>query len=272
MITPVPLNGKGLMPIGWVWTTSPVQAEIRIPEHLLQIRDMKPTKSPGMYRPFKGLRILLKNRPLPPRPHAPDTISPKQRPEAGIENDRNLFKKAMVGVKPIASNKCRKKNAAMGMGRWRATKKAECDTLSQLQNLIEHGEGFVVADTPEYIEGVGYDVNPAVTRHLHRGDFSIQAHVDLHGLSARTAEEVFDRFLKESLMAGKRAVLIVHGRGLSSPQKPVLKTKVKQWLTTGPWHKWVLAFSSARACDGGAGATYVLLRQRPLTKRYRKRL
>jgi DNA-nicking Smr family endonuclease len=242
------------------------------PKRLLLIRDMKPTKSSGTYRPFEGLRILLKNKPLPRRSHAPDTITPKQRSETGIENDRNLFKRAMVGVKPISNNKCPKKNVAMGMGHWRAAKKAECDTLNQLQNLIEHGEGFVVADTPEYIEGVGYHVNPAVTRYLHRGNFSIQAHVDLHGLSARTAQEVFDRFLKESLMAGKRALLIVHGRGLSSPEKPVLKTKVEQWLTTGPWRKWVLAFSSARACDGGAGATYVLLRQRPLTRRYRKRL
>jgi len=30
------------------------------------------------------------------------------------------------------------------------------------------------------------------------------------------------------------------------------------------------AFTSARSCDGGAGATYVLLRQRPVTKRMRK--
>jgi len=272
MVTRVPLNGKRLLPIGWIWTTSPVQAKIRNPERLLQTHYMKPTKSKGIFRPFESLGILLKNRPLPPSPRTPDRIRRKPIPEAGVENDRSLFKAAMVGVKPISGNKCRKKITAMGNRRERAVNKDECDTLVQLQNLIEHGDGFVVADTPEYIEGVGYHVNPGVTRHLHRGDFSIQAHVDLHGLSARTAEEVFDRFLKESLMAGKRALLIVHGRGLSSPDKPVLKTKVKQWLTTGPWRKWVLAFSSARACDGGAGATYVLLRHRPLTRRYRKRL
>jgi DNA-nicking Smr family endonuclease len=72
-------------------------------------------------------------------------------------------------------------------------------------------------------------------------------------------------------MAGKRSVLIVHGRGLSSPSKPVLKAKVYEWLTSGQWRKWVIAFSSARSYDGGTGATYVLLRQRPLTKRFRKR-
>jgi DNA-nicking Smr family endonuclease len=177
----------------------------------------------------------------------------------------------MAGVKPIPTKKSREKIGAIGKGRLPVKKKAKCDTLIRLNNLIKHGQGFVVADTPEYMEGVGYHVHPATTRYLHRGNFSIQAHIDLHGLSAQTAEEEFNRFLKQALTSGKRAVLIVHGRGLSSPDKPVLKTKVHQWLTTGPWHKWVLAYSSARLCDGGAGATYVLLRQRPLTKRYKKK-
>jgi DNA-nicking Smr family endonuclease len=66
-------------------------------------------------------------------------------------------------------------------------------------------------------------------------------------------------------------ILIIHGRGLSSPADPVLKTKVIQWLSTGPWRKWVMAYASARLCDGGAGATYVLLRNRPATKRMKKK-
>jgi DNA-nicking Smr family endonuclease len=233
---------------------------------------MKSSKASGIFRPFKDLDILLKNRPLPPMPTAGDQIIPETGAESGAENDHNLFKAAMADVKPISGNKGRKKMTVRGRRRGPPQKIDERETLCRLQKLIEHGDGFVVADTPEYIEGVGYHVNQGMTRHLHRGDFSIQAHIDLHGLSVRSAEEVFNRFLRESLLSGKRALLIVHGRGLSSPDKPVLKTKVKQWLTTGPWRKWVLAFSSARACDGGTGATYVLLRQRPLTRRYRKRL
>jgi len=31
---------------------------------------------------------------------------------------------------------------------------------------------------PEYIEGMDQSVNPAITHRLHRGDFSIQAHVE----------------------------------------------------------------------------------------------
>jgi DNA-nicking Smr family endonuclease len=114
-------------------------------------------------------------------------------------------------------------------------------------------------------------VNPAIAHRLHRGDFSIQAHVDLHGLNVEAARETFDKFMQKNIAAGKNAGLVIHGRGLSSPVGPVLKSKVYQWLTSSPWHKWVVAFTSARLCDGGAGATYVLFRQRPLTKRYRKK-
>ncbi|MGD0625276.1 MAG: Smr/MutS family protein, partial [Thermodesulfobacteriota bacterium] len=81
---------------------------------------------------------------------------------------------------------------------------------------------------------------------------------------------VLQRFLKWAVMTGKRGVLIIHGRGLSSPQEPVLKEKVIEWLTRGPWRKWVIAYASARLCDGGAGATYVLLRRRPVSKRLKR--
>jgi len=177
----------------------------------------------------------------------------------------------MVGVKPILKDKYSQKIAPTAKQCPATERKNESESLARLNNLIKNGAGFLVADTAEYIEGVGHHVNPAITKHLHRGDFSIQASIDLHGLSAHAAENAFNRFLKEVLLSGKRAVLVVHGRGLSSPNKPVLKNKVIELLTTGPWRKWVLAFTSARLCDGGAGATYVLLRQRPLTKRFRKR-
>jgi DNA-nicking Smr family endonuclease len=147
---------------------------------------------------------------------------------------------------------------------------AESEILLRLEKLVKTGKGFVVADTAEYIEGTGYKVNREVAKKLHRGDFSIQGHIDLHGLSVENAREAFEDFFKKSIADGKRMVLVIHGRGLSSPAEPILKTNVFKWLTTGPWRKWVMAYASARLCDGGAGATYVLLRRRPATKRFKK--
>jgi DNA-nicking Smr family endonuclease len=42
---------------------------------------------------------------------------------------------------------------------------------------------------------------------------------------------------------------------------PVLKQRLKTWLTRSALALNVLAFSSARLVDGGTGAVYVLLRR-----------
>jgi len=245
---------------------------------------MKTSKSSGAFRPFEDLKSLLKSIALKPAP------SPANNPDKGIlktcdrdhgvsrqaENmlnkqasENELFLEAMIDVKPIHRGD-RIEHISTTSPPAGSDHDPESETLLKLNNLVKFGKGFVVADTPEYIEGTGYNVNPEIPKRLHRGDFSIQAHIDLHGLGVEDARDAFDKFFKDSITTGKRGVLIVHGRGLSSPDKPVLKTRVIEWLTCGPWRKWVIAFSSAKLCDGGAGATYVLLRQRPMTKRYRK--
>jgi DNA-nicking Smr family endonuclease len=224
---------------------------------------MKSSKSSHSFKSFRDLEVLVKNRSLPARREVvPKKIDVVQGPEL----EEKLFKKAMEGVKPIPRDKyVGRKNQIILPETTRSSEDAE--TLEKLVNLVRYGTGFTVSDTPEYIEGTGYNVPPSIAKRLHRGDFSIQAHVDLHGLGADDAKETFEEFLDWAVTTGRRGVLIVHGRGLSSPSEPVLKNKVKEWLTRGPWRKWVVAYCSARKCDGGAGATYVLLRQRPVSKR-----
>ncbi|UCD88748.1 MAG: Smr/MutS family protein [Desulfobacterales bacterium] len=187
-----------------------------------------------------------------------------------VEDEKKMFLEAMADVKPIQRGDRVEtySTASLPIDNY---VNSDDEALQELQQLVECGKGFVVSNTPEYIEGTGYNINPEFAKRLHRGDFSIQAHIDLHGLCVEDARTTFELFLKDSIMTGKRAVLVVHGRGLSSPHKPVLKTKVVEWLRCGPWRKWVIAFSSARSIDGGAGATYVLLRQRPVTRSQRKR-
>jgi DNA-nicking Smr family endonuclease len=233
---------------------------------------MTSSKPSDTYRPFKNLKTILEKRSFALAAHR------KENPAANIVKDRTpdsddqkgIFQEAMAGVVPIVGER-----TSVDNGQVTPTtvpqQDPEAEALAQLEDLVRHGAGFIISDTPEYIEGIGYGVNPEIAKRLHLGDFSIQGHLDLHGLGVEDAHEAFEQFLKEALLSGKRAILVIHGRGLSSRGKPILKTKVKEWLTTGPWRKWVIAFTSARACDGGTGATYVLLRQRPATKRLRKR-
>ena len=98
----------------------------------------------------------------------------------------------------------------------------------------------------------------SVMRKLRRGQYAIEAQLDLHGNTVPEARERVSTFLRDMQAQGKRCVRIIHGKGKSSEGKlPVLKGKVNAWLQQ--WDQ-VLAFCSARPNDGGTGAIYVLLR------------
>jgi DNA-nicking Smr family endonuclease len=227
---------------------------------------MKSRKSSLTYHSFEEIKNLLKTGTLSLRKNHPLREEAKKE----VVCEEQLFQEAMEGVKPILRENCPERVFRMDLPE-RSQNREDAETLSRLRDLVRSGIGFDIFDTPEYIEGTGYNIHPEIARRLHRGDFSIQAHVDLHGLIAEDAREVFESFLRSAVMTGKRGVLIIHGRGLSSPAEPVLKKKVVEWLTRGAWRKWVVAYASARSCDGGAGATYVLLRQRPVSKRMKTR-
>ncbi len=226
---------------------------------------MKSSKSSFTFKSFEDLKVLLGKRPFSFPPHRKTEI-PKREEESDPKLEEELFKEAMEGVTPMTRDNLVERISQVELPEG-SRDREDVEILRKLKELVKYGIGFNVADTPEYIEGTNYQVPSAVAKRLHRGDYSIQAFVDLHGLLAEDAKEVFEKFLKWAVTTGKTGVLIIHGRGLSSPSEPVLKRKVVEWLTRGPWRKWVAAYSSARKCDGGAGATYVLLRPRPVSKR-----
>jgi len=230
------------------------------------ISAMRKRRQELLHRPFECLGELLATERLPADAAPTEAVALRQSPVSpGATDEQALFENAMAGVRKISRDNCVR--GPLPPTRPTADPPAEeTAVIRKLECLVQRGIGFVVADTPEYIEGKGPLAHPEITTWLHRGRFSIQDHLDLHGLRVAEAAKAFDEFLDKSIAEGKRAVLIIHGRGLSSPGEPVLKTRVHQWLTQNRRRKWVIAFTSARSCDGGAGATYVLLRQRPLTK------
>jgi DNA-nicking Smr family endonuclease len=220
------------------------------------------------YNPFEKLKNCVGHKPQA-KPLSAPASKCEQATARDPDNEEQVFLEAVQGVKPMQQDK-RAGNKIRSMPPEDVKESPETAIVGQLTNLVKYGEGFVISDTPEYIQGTGCDVHPEFAGRLHRGDFSIQAHVDLHGQSVAEAKKTFEEFLNGAVKSGRRAVLIIHGRGLSSPGEPLLKNNVREWLTRSHWRKWVIAFSSAQSYDGGAGATYVLLRQRPISKRLRK--
>jgi DNA-nicking Smr family endonuclease len=102
-------------------------------------------------------------------------------------------------------------------------------------------------------------IQRSVLQKLRRGQFPMEATLDLHGLHATNASEKLRQFIQQSQMSGRQAVRIVHGKGYGSVgRQPVLKVMVNQVLRQ--LHS-VLAFCSAKERDGGTGAVDVLLRR-----------
>jgi len=103
-------------------------------------------------------------------------------------------------------------------------------------------------------KGLGSDV---LVR-LRRGHWSVQGELDLHRLNRDEARDALGAFFNEARNCGWRCVRVIHGKGLSSPNRePVLKGKVRRWLAQ---RDEVLAYCEAPQHGGGAGAVLVLLK------------
>jgi len=184
-----------------------------------------------------------------------------QRAAAAEPGDEQQFQRAMADVTPLtAGGPVAPSRTPPGPPVPQASEDAEA--YARLADLVAGHGTFDIADTVEYVEGLAPGVDRRLLKRLRQGDFSMQAHLDLHGLTRAEAREEVEKFLLESRGAGRRSVLLVHGRGLNSPdQVPVLKNALVSWLSRGRLARRILAFATARPVDGGAGALYVLLRR-----------
>ena len=112
-------------------------------------------------------------------------------------------------------------------------------------------------DTDEALSFRRDHIGTDVPRRLRRGEWAVQAELDLHGLRRDAARDSLASFIREATHAGLRCVRVVHGKGHGSPgREPVLKAKVHAWLVQ---KQEVLVFVQARAAQGGSGALVVLL-------------
>ena len=216
-------------------------------------------KKKDMFNPaFKDLKKIVKEAVA----NQPVRIF-KEEPENTEIDEEHLFNEAMADVTPISTERGDK---ILPAGK---TKKPvhslsddEDEVVTHLHNLVAGSIDMDFTFSDEYIEGSISGISRNIMRKLKKGKFPIQAHIDLHGFTKKDAEAVVRRFLINSHHRGLRCVLIVHGRGLNSPDSiPVLKERLPVWLNRGPARKIVMAFSSAQPYDGGTGAIYVLLRK-----------
>ena len=212
------------------------------------------------HQPFRG--VLEDHRDFVKAGEPVPSSSPHSN--ATEETEEDLFKRAMEDVVPL-------KGIRNKILRSPASKEKPRDELSDqsakareyLSHLVKEPAAWDISFSDEYMEGAVSGVGPKIMKRLRRGEFSIQDHVDLHGLTKKEAESAVNSFIIKSYQKDLRCVLIVHGRGLGSvDHRPAIKTELPVWFRRGALKRIVLAFATAQPYDGGAGALYVLLRKR----------
>ena len=172
------------------------------------------------------------------------------------QRERELFAHSVGPVQPIraAARAASTRARAVPLPRQRTL-----DDAAVLREAIsDEFDVESLLDTDDALSWRREGIAPEVVRKLRRGVWVTQGQIDLHGLRRDAAREQLAAFLREAARSGWRCVRIVHGKGHGSPgREPVLKAKVKGWLVQ---HNHVVAFTHARASDGGHGAVMVLLK------------
>ena len=196
--------------------------------------------------PIKNMRTFL------------EAMGARESDEAPRGEEERLFAKAMRGVAPVAA-KGRQVHAAAGENE-RAV--PSVDPAKALRDLLEGRLEFALYHSDEFMEGHVVGIDPMVMARLRAGQFSPEAHLDLHGQNAVQAQGSLTWFIKNAYQRGLRTVLVVTGRGKNSPDGVgVLRPLLQRWLSKDPFKRVVLAFCTAKSGDGGPGAVYVLLRK-----------
>lgn len=187
--------------------------------------------------------------------------------EDSHRDPEEIFLEAMSDVTPLRQ---RKKTAPRpdGRSRIRFSSRSRQQPDHPLEDFVAGRSEFDWSYHPDYQEGGAERWNRPLVRKLRRGGFSVQSQLDLHGYTQVEAFEALENFLVECSRRRLRCVRIIHGKGKNSKDRvSVLKTRIPQWLSLKRLAQYVVVFSSAHPKDGGTGATYVLLRRRPVRQR-----
>lgn len=168
--------------------------------------------------------------------------------------DRALFLEQTAGVKRLQHDRVTPFKAKHST----RPHQRERDDNEVIDNLLSDAYEADDLPTGEELYFHRNGLQKSVLRKFRRGQYSIQAELDLHGLTVEEARQELTAFIHYASSHRLRCVRIIHGKGKrSAGGVSVLKDKVNHWLRQ---INNVLAFSSARRVDGGTGAVYVLLR------------
>lgn len=175
---------------------------------------------------------------------------PKKISDADLE----LFRNAVAGVKPLPQKKLHTPTTV------KKTRRRDGESTPPPFSTL-HIDDVTPLQAGERMEFARSGIAPRTMAQLRRGSITPTATLDLHGYQAKPAQLALHEFLRACGARGERCVRIIHGKGRVAQAPSVLKSIANHWLRE---QSQVLAFCSAPANDGGAGAVYVLLKRTPV--------
>jgi DNA-nicking Smr family endonuclease len=109
--------------------------------------------------------------------------------------------------------------------------------------------------------GLSHGIDRRQAARFRKGKLEIEGKIDLHGRTQQAAHDDLLAFLRRAHGNGKRCVLVVTGKGMTTSKVGILRQAVPRWLNEPGFRSLVLAFDYAEPHHGGEGALYVLLKR-----------
>lgn len=139
-------------------------------------------------------------------------------------------------------------------------------------NIKQHRQFSIIQEFTTYSKNLDDletgGIDKATLRKFKREEFNIEAKLDLHGLTVDEAFIKVDNFIPQCYNQGKRCVIIITGKGLTTHEdddiftvKGILKRHVPQWLDMPRIRAMILTYKHPSEKLGGTGALYILLRR-----------
>jgi DNA-nicking Smr family endonuclease len=177
-----------------------------------------------------------------------------RHPPSTTAADADLFREAVGPVRPLAADPDRLRGSRPVPAP--EPMQSQADERQVLRELLTDDLALVGIASGEVLSHLCDGYPPKLLRQLRRGQFVVEAELDLHHLRLPQARALLSAFVAECRRDRRRCIRIIHGKARGSDQGSVIKAMTDRVLRQ---RADVIGFTSARPQDGGTGAVLVLL-------------
>jgi len=169
---------------------------------------------------------------------------------------QGLFAEAMGKVQPLAAAD------KVASSKPKPAKPAQSVTLRRSPGnfTAQASTALSVQSTDNPWVFVANGVSRERLKRLAAGRPPIERTFDLHGMTRNEALAMLEDACEQASRAGVRVMCIIHGRGLHSQGRAILKEAIYHWLRQGPLAHRLLAVIPQPG--SGGGACLLLLRRK----------